>query len=74
MIIPRWIRALALTVSATALLCGCSETMSFTQLPDLSKLPEKVLTKDEQKARVDEMIARGEMHRKEAAKEIENGK
>jgi hypothetical protein len=48
--------------------------MSLTKLPDFTKLPEKLLTKDEQQDRVKEMIARGEEHRKEAAKEIENGK
>jgi hypothetical protein len=66
-------RGLALA-GATILLCGCSETMSLTRLPDLSKVPEKVLSKDEQKGRVDEMISRGQDHQKEAVKEIENGK
>ena len=48
--------------------------MSLTRLPDLSKMPEKVLTKDEQKGRVEEMISRGQDHQKDAVKEIENGK
>ncbi|HJU32343.1 MAG TPA: hypothetical protein VJ740_12845 [Hyphomicrobiaceae bacterium] len=48
--------------------------MSLTRLPDLSKVPEKVLTKDEQKGRVEEMISRGQDHRKDAVREIENGK
>ena len=36
--------------------------------------PQKVLSKDEQQAKVNEMIAKGQSHQTEAAKEIENGK
>jgi hypothetical protein len=73
-VVRRGIGIAALVAATTTVLCGCSETMSLTRLPDLSKVPEKVLTKDEQKGRVDEMISRGQDHRKEAVKEIENGK
>jgi hypothetical protein len=73
--ISRWMSALALAAVAAALLgSGCSETLPLTQLPDLTKLPEKVLNKDEQQGKVDEMIAKGQKHQTEAAKEIENGK
>jgi len=65
---------LALAAVAASLLGGCSETMSLTQLPDVTKLPQKVLTKDEQQDKVDEMIAKGQTHQSEAAKQIENGK
>ena len=66
--------ALALAAVTATLLGGCSETLPFTQLPDVSKLPEKVLSKDEQQAKVNEMIAKGQKHQTETAKEIENGK
>jgi hypothetical protein len=56
------------------LLCGCSETLPLAQLPDVTKLPQKVLSKDEQQAKVNEMIAKGQKHQTETAKEIENGK
>jgi len=73
-IASRWISTLALTAVTATLLSGCSETLPFTQLPDVSKLPEKVLSKDEQQAKVNEMIAKGQKHQTETAKEIENGK
>jgi len=48
--------------------------LPLNQLPDITKLPEKVLGKDEQQGKVNEMINRGQTHQNEAAKEIENSK
>jgi hypothetical protein len=59
---------------AAALLGGCAETASLAQLPDINKLPQKVLTKEEQKSKVEGMIENGQNHRTEAAKEIEKGR
>ena len=71
----RWRSALALLAAAATLFGGgCSETLPLTQLPDVTKLPQKVLNKDEQQGKVNEMIAKGQQHQTEAAKEIENGK
>ena len=42
--------------------------------PISAKLPEKVLSKDEQQGKVNEMIEKGQTHQTEAAKEIEKGK
>ena len=69
-------RRLALAGMAAMLtpLCGCSETLPFSQLPDLSKLPQKVMGKDEQQQKINEMIERGHTHQTEAAKQIEQGK
>jgi hypothetical protein len=61
-------------VAATLFGSGCSETLPLTQMPDVTKLPQKVLNKDEQQGKVNEMIAKGQQHQTEAAKEIENGK
>jgi hypothetical protein len=72
-ITARWTYALALLSLGTALLGGCSETMPFARLPDITKLPEKVLSKDEQQGKVNEMIEKGQRHQTEAAKEIERG-
>ena len=36
---------------AQPILGGCSETLPFAQLPDLAKLPQKVLSKDEQQGK-----------------------
>jgi type IV pilus biogenesis protein CpaD/CtpE len=69
----RWFRVLALA-SAAAYLGGCAETMSIGQMPDLSKLPQKILSKDEQQGKVNEMIEKGQTHQVEAAKQIEKGK
>ena len=74
MIASRWISALALAAVTATLLSGCSESLPLAQLPDVAKLPEKVLSKDEQQAKVNEMIAKGQKHQTETAKEIENGK
>ena len=75
MVTSRWMSALALVaVAATLLASGCSESLPLTQLPDVTKLPQKVLNKDEQQGKVNEMIAKGQSHQTEAAKEIENGK
>jgi hypothetical protein len=71
----RWMSALALVaVAATLAGSGCSETLPLAQLPDVTKLPQKVLNKDEQQGKVNEMIAKGQNHQSDAAKEIENGK
>jgi type IV pilus biogenesis protein CpaD/CtpE len=73
-VIRRWISALALAAVTAALLCSCSETLPLAQLPDVTKLPQKVLSKDEQQAKVNEMIAKGQSHQTQTAKEIESGK
>jgi type IV pilus biogenesis protein CpaD/CtpE len=73
-ITSRWISALALAAMAATLLGGCSETLPLAQLPDVTRLPQKVLSQDEQQGKVNEMIAKGQKHQSEAAREIENGK
>jgi hypothetical protein len=69
----RWAFAVTL-VGMTAQVGGCAETLPFAQLPDFYKLPDKVLTKDEQQGKVNQMIQKGQSHEAEAAKEIEKGK
>jgi hypothetical protein len=59
---------------ASTQLGGCSDTLSLTQLPDLTKLPQKVLSKDEQQGKVNEMIEKGQTHQAEASKQIEKAK
>jgi len=53
---------------------ACSDSLPFSQLPDLSKLPQKVMGKDEQQQKINEMIERSHTHQVEAAKQIEQGK
>jgi hypothetical protein len=73
-IAARWTFALASLAFGAAILGGCSETMPLAQLPDLAKLPQKVLSKDEQQGKVNEMIEKSQRHQAEAAKEIEKGR
>lgn len=51
---------------------GCAETLPLARLPDFYKLPEKVLTKDEQQGKMNEMIEKSQTHQAEAAKQIES--
>lgn len=74
MIAVRWTYALALLALGAALLGGCSEAMPLAQLPDITKLPERVLGRDEQQGKVDEMAAKAQRHQDEAAREIEGRK
>ena len=74
MSIRRWTSVLALGAVAATLLNSCSDSLPLNQLPDVTKLPQKVLGKDEQQGKVNEMINRGQTHQDEAAKEIENSK
>ena len=69
----RWICTLAL-IATTGHLAGRSDALPLSQIPDLAKLPQKVLNKDEQKGKVNEMIERRDSHEAEAAKEIERGR
>ena len=64
---------LALVASGAAgmALIGCSETMSLVDLPNLSKLPGKLLSKEEQAKTMNQMLEKGQTHQVEAAKEIE---
>jgi hypothetical protein len=69
----RWIYVLTL-FAMTVHLTGCSDALPLAHLPDIAKLPEKVLNKDEQKGKMNEMIERRDRHEAEAAKEIERGR
>jgi hypothetical protein len=55
-------------------LSGCAETLPLAQLPDPYKLPDKVLSKDEQQGKVNQMIEKSQSHEVEAAKQIEKNK
>jgi hypothetical protein len=66
--------ALIASCAAAMALAGCSETMSLAQLPDLSRLPSKLLSKEEQSKSMGQIIEKGQTHQAEAAKEIEKAK
>ena len=62
---------IAIALVGLAALGGCSESMPLAQLPDFYKLPEKVLSKDEQQTKVNDMVEKSQTHQAEAAKKIE---
>ena len=52
-----WARIVAFAIGtalATAM-CGCAQHASLTELPDLTKDPRKLLTKDEQKRAISDL-------------------
>jgi hypothetical protein len=55
-------------------LLGCSETMSLVDLPNISRLPEKLRSKEEQAKTMNQMLEKGQTHQSDAAKEIQAGK
>ena len=63
--------ALIASCAAAMALAGCSDTLSLAQLPDLSRLPSKLLSKEEQSKSMSQMVEKGQTHQAEAAKEIE---
>src|SRR5262249_4523499 len=62
-----------LAALALLALSGCSETLPLAQLPDVTKLPQKVLSKDEQQGKVNERIEKTQTHQSDAAEQIEMG-
>ena len=54
-------------------LAACS-SQNYQQLPDLVKVPEKLLSKDEQQARINDMGARQRAKVDQAEKEIQDTK
>ena len=63
--------ALIASCAAAMALAGCSDTLSLARLPDLGRLPSKLLSKEEQSKSMSQMIEKGQTHQAEAAKEIE---
>lgn len=61
-------------ISAVTILSGCSETLPLVNLPDITKLPQNVLNKDQQQKAMNQMIEKGQAQQAEAAKQAERGK
>jgi hypothetical protein len=64
----------AVSTGAGLLLGACSEMLPLVNLPSMAKLPEKVLSKDEQQKTMKDMIEKGQTHQAEAAKQIEQAR
>ena len=63
--------ALIASGAAAMALVGCSETLSLAELPNLSRLPSKLLSKEEQARTMNEMQEKGQTHQARALREIE---
>ena len=61
-------------ISAGTILSGCSETLPLANLPDITKLPQSVLNKDQQQKAMNQMIEKGQAQQAEAAKQAERSK
>ena len=61
---------IALAVLAVAL-AGCAETLRLAELPNVTRLPEKLLSKEEQQKTVNQMAEKAQTQQAGAAKEIE---
>ena len=74
--VPSWKTGTLVAVWAGAglLLGACSEMLPLVSLPSIAKLPEKVLSKDEQQKTMKDMIEKGQTHQAEAARQIEHAK
>ena len=53
-----------------ALVSACSETLPLANLPDIAKLPEKVMSKDEQQKTMNQMIEKGQTAQADALKAV----
>jgi len=59
---------------AAAGLAGCAETLPLAHLPDITKLPSKLLTKEDQEKAMNQMIEKGQTQQVQAVKQIEQAK
>jgi hypothetical protein len=66
--------ALVALAAMGTVLIGCAETLSLADLPNVTRLPEKLLSKEDQAKTVTQMAEKGQNQQAEAAKEIEKGK
>jgi hypothetical protein len=66
--------ALVASAAMGTALIGCAETLSLADLPNVTRLPEKLLSKEEQQKTVTQMAEKAQTQQAEAAKEIEKGK
>jgi len=66
------------TKLAALIMIGCHvaafSSQNRPQLPDVMKLPQKLLSKDEQQARINDMAARPRAKEEQAEKEIQDTK
>jgi len=67
-------RKMKLALMAIACHLAAYSSQNYQQLPDLVKMPEKLLSKEEQQARINDMAARPRAKEEQAEKEIQDTK
>jgi hypothetical protein len=65
---------LAALIASACVVTACSSQQPYQQLPDVARLPERLLNKDEQQARIVDMTAKQRAKETQAEKEIEQTK
>ncbi|HET6927535.1 MAG TPA: hypothetical protein VFI48_11870 [Hyphomicrobiaceae bacterium] len=65
---------LAALITSACIVAACSSQQPYQQLPDVARLPERLLNKDEQQARIVDMTAKQRAKETQAEKEIEETK
>ena len=65
---------LAALMTSACLVTACSSQQPYQQLPDVARLPERLLNKDEQQARIVDMTTKQRAKETQAEKEIEETK
>ena len=68
------LRLVAAGILSVTIVSGCSETLPLVNLPHITKLPEKVLNRDEQQKAMNQMIEKGQAQQAEATKRAEKGR
>jgi type IV pilus biogenesis protein CpaD/CtpE len=66
--------SIVIAAVAAGLMAGCSETLPLANLPDITKLPSKLLTKEDQEKAMNQMIEKGQTQQMQAVKQIEQAK
>jgi hypothetical protein len=75
--VASWKRASTLVAVGfliATMLVACSEALPLANFPNITKLPEQVLNKDQQQKTMNNMIEKGQSQQAEAIKQIEQGK
>ena len=65
---------LAALIASGCVVAACSSQQPYQQLPDVARLPERLLNKDEQQARIFDMTAKQRAKETQTEKEIEETK
>lgn len=69
-----WLVRIGALIALAAALSGCASDSSYPTLPDLARIPQKLLTPQEQKQAIRELSEQKDTERAAAIKKIETTK